>query len=104
MNGVFDTQIAHRELTIENKTYDYQDSNIALNSLLQKYLRVENSKKSSISTEMKGNDQFWEQRPLTSEMIEYASQDVMYLPSIYFLLKSRLKQATMNLVLSKSYN
>ena len=32
---------------------------------------------------MKENDYFWEQRPLSKDMIDYASQDVIYLPSVF---------------------
>lgn len=101
---MFDTQIAHREFTKLENIYSYQDSNISLNCLLQRYLNVENSMKSSISTEMKENDQFWEQRPLSHEMIEYASQDVMHLPSVYLMFKSKLRTSMMNQIFEKSYN
>ena len=32
---------------------------------------------------MMEDDEFWERRPLSSEMLEYASQDVFYLPMVY---------------------
>lgn len=48
-----------------------------------KYLTVQNNKKKEISALMKDNDEFWESRPLTKDMIEYATQDVIYLPLVY---------------------
>ena len=56
-----------------HKTVNYSDNNISLNDLLLKYLNVINSKKKEISNLMRENDEFWEQRPLTKDMIEYAS-------------------------------
>jgi ribonuclease D len=32
---------------------------------------------------MKNDDEFWERRPLTQDMIDYATQDVCYLPMVY---------------------
>lgn len=32
---------------------------------------------------MKDDDEFWERRPLSNDMIEYATQDVVYLPLVY---------------------
>ena len=32
---------------------------------------------------MQSNAEFWEQRPLTPAMIQYAAQDVQYLPLVY---------------------
>jgi hypothetical protein len=48
---VFDTQIAHRHMNRES--VDPKDMNINLNSLLLKYLRVENSEKEAIVSLMK---------------------------------------------------
>lgn len=101
---VFDTQIAHRELTKLENTYSYKDSNISLNCLLQKYLNTENMMKSEISDEMASNLDFWEQRPLTREMVNYASQDVMYLPSIYSIFKHQMKRSVVATIFEKSAN
>lgn len=48
-----------------------------------KYLSVQNNKKKEISVLMRDNDEFWENRPLNSDMIDYATQDVIYLPLVY---------------------
>lgn len=101
---VFDTQIAHREYTKSEDTYTYKDSNISLNCLLQKYLNTENAMKSEISDEMKCNLQFWDQRPLSVEMIEYASQDVAYLPNIYNIFKRLMRRSLLAKIFEKSSN
>jgi ribonuclease D len=54
-----------------------------LNRLLEIYLGVQNTKKENIKKYMMEDDEFWERRPLSSEMLEYASQDVFYLPMVY---------------------
>ena len=86
-NFVFDTQIAHRvicqALLHSTKQVNYQDNNISLNDLLTTYLDVINTKKVEMSYNMKNNDEFWEIRPLTADMIDYATQDVIYLPKVY---------------------
>jgi hypothetical protein len=51
--------------------------------LLEDYLGKVNSKKDEINIAMQNNEEFWEQRPLTPSMIQYAAQDVQYLPQVY---------------------
>lgn len=75
-NFVFDTQIAHRLITDFVQQYDYRNINIGLNHLLEEYLGQYNTKKDEINDLMQINPQFWEQRPLSPTMIEYAAQDV----------------------------
>lgn len=84
--------------------YTYKDSNISLNSLLTAYLHTENSLKGEISDEMKANPEFWDQRPLTRDMIEYASQDVVYLPKMYSVFKELMTRTLMLKVFEKSSN
>lgn len=56
-DGVFDTQIAHRLLS--EGSDDPRDMNISLNSLLQRYINSENSKKDAIVGMMKSDPDFW---------------------------------------------
>lgn len=51
--------------------------------MLEDYLGKVNSKKDEINIAMQNNEEFWEQRPLTPSMIQYAAQDVQYLPQVY---------------------
>jgi ribonuclease D len=84
---VFDTQIAHRviqeALTKMPKLTNCRDNNISLSDLLKNYIDVTHTKKHEISAKMRNDDSFWEKRPLTHEMIDYATQDVIYLPLVY---------------------
>ena len=86
-NRVFDTQIAHRILIdtycSDGAKSDYSHNNASLNELLRKYLNRVNDFKDLIQAEMNKDKNFWEIRPLTNEMIIYASQDVIYLPYLY---------------------
>jgi ribonuclease D len=54
-----------------------------LADLLKTYIDVVHTKKYEISAKMKNDDSFWERRPLTQDMIDYATQDVIYLPMVY---------------------
>lgn len=101
---VFDTQIAHRELTKSEGSYSFLDSNISLNCLLEKYLKTQNSMKEKISVEMNMNPELWEQRPLKATMLEYASQDVVYLSSIYNIFKRKLSKYLVSKIFEKSSN
>ena len=47
------------------------------------YIDITHTKKHEISAKMKYDDEFWERRPLSSDMIDYATQDVIYLPMVY---------------------
>jgi predicted RNA-binding protein with RPS1 domain len=62
---------------------DFRQNNIGLNDLLKRYLDRSNDYKDIIQNEMKNDRLFWEKRPLTEEMLKYASQDVIYLPYLY---------------------
>jgi ribonuclease D len=62
---------------------DFRQNNIGLNDLLKRYLDRSNDFKDVIQNEMKNDRLFWEKRPLTEEMLNYASQDVIYLPYMY---------------------
>lgn len=85
--SIFDTQIAHRLLhqasLMDNDKVDYTQTSISLNELLKRYLNKENDKKESIQLQMSANKFFWDTRPLTIEMYEYAAQDVIHLPLLY---------------------
>lgn len=74
---VFDTQIAHRVIQQAihktSKLATFKDNNISLADLLKTYIDVVHTKKHEISAKMKNDDGFWERRPLTKDMIEYAT-------------------------------
>lgn len=76
-NYVFDTQIAHRvvqqAIHKTSKLANFKDNNISLADLLKTYIDVVHTKKHEISAKMKNDDGFWERRPLTQDMIDYAT-------------------------------
>jgi hypothetical protein len=87
-NSVFDTQIAHRVISTatQNLGNGSNENQIGLNTLLQKYLgaEVQNTNKKDISKKMKMDETFWHTlRPLSEQMLEYAAQDVIFLPRVY---------------------
>jgi ribonuclease D len=71
---------------------------------LKKYLNKENAKKAEISGEMTNNLEFWDQRPLSLAMVEYASQDVIYLPNVYHIFKSKMRRSLISEIFEKSSN
>jgi len=89
---VFDTQIAHRLLAnCLNPSKASENNSISLNSLLKKYLELSNEYKDSISMKLRADITLWEKRPMTDEMINYAIQDVCFLPEMYKILIERTK-------------
>lgn len=93
MKCVYDTQIAYRYL-FENKTKmeikTSKSSNISLKNLLYKYFKINKDENFFIKGSMKENSRFWEKRPLTKEMIEYASKDVFYLEKLFKIMNSSI--------------
>ena len=94
--ATFDTQLMANFLG-----YNFNISYVSL---------VEDLFNSTISKEEQMSD--WQKRPLSSSQIEYAINDVKYLPEIYQILKKRLEEqnklnyflAETKLVLKKNYN
>jgi len=99
---IFDTQIAHRIKRELEETITYQDNNISLNNLLQTYMKVENTMKTEMNSQMTSDPEFWYQRPLTYAMLEYAAQDVIYLPEMYRIFIKNLRTATIAKIFQKS--
>lgn len=66
--------------------------NINLNSLLHQYLKgIENSQKDAVNNLMSQDPELWWKRPLSFELQEYASQDVLYLPMVYDAMSNLIK-------------
>jgi len=68
----------------------WNQNQIGLNGLLQEYLgsQTQNTNKDAIIQLMKQDENFWHtQRPLTREMLQYAAQDALFLPSVYDKMK-----------------
>ena len=74
--NVFDTQIAYNSI--------YGGQTIGYTSLVEKLFKIKLSKKHQVSD--------WTKRPLSSEQINYAINDVYYLPKIYVNLLQKIKK------------
>jgi ribonuclease D len=55
------------------KLVQCDDNNISLSRLLEKYIDVMHTKKKEIAEKMRYDDSFWERRPFTKDMIQYAT-------------------------------
>ena len=60
--------------------------------------------KIKISDEMQADPDLWDNRPLSKEMVEYAAQDVIYLPKMYQIFTELLTRSTLVKVFKKSQN
>lgn len=90
---VFDTQIAHRLLTNALNPFKCTENNsVSLNTLLKTHLELLNEYKDFMAKKLKDDITLWEKRPLTDEMINYAAQDVCYLPLVYKVFCNKVKK------------
>lgn len=60
--------------------------------MLRCYVGAENDLKPLIKSAYRHNTEFWMQRPLTTTMIDYATDDVCYLLDAYEEIAYRLKE------------
>lgn len=74
VNGIFDTQAVYAELNKETK-----GQQISYNNLCKEYNVEVNKTKDEIKKIYRYNPKFWSDRPLTSKMLNYASEDVISL-------------------------
>ena len=73
---IFDTQLAYYLLT-------EQDS-LGYTSLVKKLLNINLSKDHQVSN--------WSRRPLSYKQLEYATNDVKYLPNLYTILNKKIRK------------
>ncbi|CAL8108581.1 unnamed protein product [Orchesella dallaii] len=99
LRNVFDTQVAHiviqmganGEETEEIASKPSNSKNISLNNLCSVYGTVCNPFKDKVKSVYRHDQKYWSRRPLTKQMIAYASCDVMCLvPSIYETLRGKI--------------
>ncbi len=74
--NIFDTQIAFNSI--------FGEETIGYNSLVNELFKIKLSKKYQVSD--------WTKRPLSSEQINYARNDVYYLPKIYYNLLQKIRK------------
>lgn len=87
INGIFDTQIAHRmcyEDEFSLHSSGTRNSSISLNELLKLYCNYDdNNIKNDIHALMSRNPYLWKTRPISDELNFYAGNDVLFLPKLY---------------------
>eukprot|EP01102_Stenamoeba_stenopodia_P007621 TRINITY_DN213_c0_g1_i1.p1 TRINITY_DN213_c0_g1~~TRINITY_DN213_c0_g1_i1.p1 ORF type:complete len:445 (+),score=112.61 TRINITY_DN213_c0_g1_i1:160-1494(+) len=94
---VFDTQVAFCVLCKQQGGSTPIPA--ALNTLIKKYAHGATNKfKDIVREEMESCDNYWEKRPLSHNMIQYASQDVIYLPFVWRQIDGLLSLSSKNLV------
>ncbi|KAL1502086.1 hypothetical protein ABEB36_007284 [Hypothenemus hampei] len=91
---VFDTQAAHAVLTFQGTGRPvYKAKSVALNALCEIYGAQVNPIKDQLKNIYRRDQKYWSRRPLTREMILYASADVLSLVSdqIYYPMVNAIK-------------
>ncbi|CAH1112027.1 unnamed protein product [Psylliodes chrysocephalus] len=102
MRMVFDTQAAHAILTYQetNKPV-YKAKSIALNALCEYYGAPINPMKDQLKNIYRRDQKYWSRRPLSREMILYASADVLSLTNdkIYYFMSRNIKEENRGLMM-----
>lgn len=103
IENIFDTQVANRIIFQKyNNQKTTKDSSISLKNLLDQCLNITKDKNCEIQIEMKNNKTFWGKRPLTSKMLKYASEDVLYLEKLYIKFISLVNENVVKKILDDS--
>lgn len=80
LQSVFDTQAAHAVLTYQETGKPvYKAKSVALNALCEYYNAPVNPMKEQLKNIYRKDQKYWSRRPLSREMILYASADVLSL-------------------------
>ncbi|XP_072381573.1 uncharacterized protein egl [Diabrotica undecimpunctata] len=102
MRMVFDTQAAHAILTYQDtKRPVYKAKSIALNALCECYGAPINPMKDQLKSIYRRDQKYWSRRPLSREMVMYASADVLSLTNdkIYYHMSKTIKGENRGLML-----
>ena len=90
LGPVFDTQIAYRYVNTRTSL------RIGWNKLCQIYNVPSNPLKGKFHGIYLTNPQIWKQRPLTRDMMIYASADVRHLHDFHLLLSKKINASQLN--------
>ena len=96
LRNVFDIQVAHAVLDQQNQIKPvYKPRFMSMNALCDKYTNIDYENlinKKSIKRNFKRDNQYWGHRPLTDEMLFYASLDIyLILQEIFVNLKEKIR-------------
>ncbi|KRT86304.1 hypothetical protein AMK59_1855, partial [Oryctes borbonicus] len=102
LRNVFDTQAAHAVLTYQDTNKPvYKAKSVALNALCECYGTPGNPMKEQLKNIYRRDQKYWSRRPLTREMILYASADVLSLvhEKLYYPLSKAVLPENRNLMI-----
>ncbi|GJQ75282.1 egl [Trypoxylus dichotomus] len=102
LRNVFDTQAAHAVLTYQDTSKPvYKAKSVALNALCECYGAPGNPMKEQLKNIYRRDQKYWSRRPLTREMILYASADVLSLvhEKLYYPLSKAILPENRNLMM-----
>lgn len=102
LKTVFDTQAAHAVLTYQETNRPvYKAKSVALNALCECYGAPVNPMKDQLKNIYRRDQKYWSRRPLTREMILYASADVLSLVNekIYYPMSKAIREENRGLML-----
>ncbi|KAG7211295.1 hypothetical protein KM043_010595 [Ampulex compressa] len=93
LNNVFDTQAAHAVLQFQETGKPvYKVKNINLNALCDHYGAPSNPLKEQLKNIYRKDQRYWSRRPMTRDMLIYASSDVLSLvPEVYTIMSRLIK-------------
>lgn len=106
LQNVFDTQAAHSVLSYQESGRPvYKAKSVALNALCEYYNAPVNPMKEQLKNIYRRDQKFWSRRPLTKEMILYASADVSSLvhERIYYPMCEAILSDNKSLMLDLCY-
>ncbi|XP_043266477.1 egalitarian protein homolog [Venturia canescens] len=97
--NVFDTQAAHAVLQFQDTGKPvYKVKNVNLNSLCEMYGSSCNPVKEQLKNIYRRDQRYWARRPMTREMLIYASSDILGLvPQVYTSMSRLIKSETQQL-------
>lgn len=101
LQSVFDTQAAHAVLTYQETGRPvYKAKSVALNALCEYYNAPINPIKEQLKNIYRRDQKYWSRRPLTREMILYASADVLSLVNekLYYPMVKAILPENQNLM------
>ncbi|XP_015178535.1 PREDICTED: uncharacterized protein LOC107067479 [Polistes dominula] len=91
LNNVFDTQAAHAVIQFQETGKPvYKVKNVNLNILCDHYGAQSNPLKEQLKNIYRKDQRYWSRRPMTRDMLIYASSDVLSLVPRVYLSTSRL--------------
>ncbi|XP_043479267.1 egalitarian protein homolog [Leptopilina heterotoma] len=99
LNNIFDTQAAHAILQFQETGKPvYKVKNVNLNALCELYGAPCNLLKEQLKNIYRRDQRYWSRRPLTRDMLIYASSDVLSLvPQIYNAMSKLIKPEMLTL-------